>query len=69
MKRIAAIVIAGALLSGCGVVKPWQRGTLMQRAMQASPAHAGAAFEQHVHTIREAMAGASTESGVSCGCN
>ncbi len=65
----AALFLAGGLLGGCAVVRPWQRGVLMKRAMKPAPASGGTTFELHVHTIREAMAGAAGDAGASCGCN
>jgi hypothetical protein len=70
MFMLAAIVVA-AFLGACGGVKPWERGTLAQPAMDPSSVSrvTATAFALHCYVVREgAIAGSGTASG-GCGCN
>lgn len=67
---LVVLFLTGALaVSGCATVKPWQRSTLMRRVMRSAFDGGESAFEGHVHTTREGMAGAAASRGASCGCN
>ncbi len=71
-RSLAAAALALAMvfgLSGCQTLAPWERGQLQRPCMEPSTDPLAAGFEQHVHTQREGMAGASSTTGVSCGCN
>ena len=65
----AALGLALAGASGCVTLKPWERGELMRRCMQADGDPHEAAMDEHVHSQREGMRGASPGGGVSCGCS
>jgi hypothetical protein len=66
---LSLIVLAGSALPGCVTLRPWERGALMQRVMNDVAHPLEAAMEVHVLRTREAMAGAESAGGVSCGCN
>ena len=53
-------------LIGCVTLAPHERGLLLTPVM-GDPRDA--AFEVHVHDVREGMAGATPGGGASCGCN
>ncbi|NUN15416.1 MAG: DUF4266 domain-containing protein [Myxococcales bacterium] len=63
------VLIAAVALSGCAVVRPWERAVLMQRVMTPVSDPMQSAFDTHVFRTREAMSGAEVSGGVSCGCN
>lgn len=65
MKRWLVIV----LLTGCAPLKPWERGEIVARCMQATGDPLEAAMDQHVHATRESARGAAGAEGASCGCN
>lgn len=72
MRRALATLALAALMAGhggCTTVKPWQRSTLMRRAMRPVLNPLERSFEVHMHRIRGQMAGASGSAGASCGCN
>ncbi|MCP4499862.1 MAG: DUF4266 domain-containing protein [Deltaproteobacteria bacterium] len=55
--------------AGCTVLKPWERGSLVDPAMTSHTSPLEAGHDEHVMRTREGMAGASGTGGVSCGCN
>jgi hypothetical protein len=57
------------LLTGCSVVKPWQRETLADPIMQPDRNPMAAALLDHVYFSREAATGGRTVGGGGCGCN
>lgn len=65
MRRLFLIVV---LTSGCVPLAPYERATLMTRAMQDPYDPREAAALTRVIEVREAMGGATTGSGASCGC-
>ena len=59
-----------ALLTGCENVKPWQRGTLADEAMNSGERNrANIALNEHVWFSREAATGGRGVAGGGCGCN
>lgn len=66
--RLVLLLLAGGLCA-CAEVKPWQRGTLADRCMQATPDAERAAARQHVLSVREGAVGGTGRSGAACGCN
>lgn len=56
------------LAGGCAHVAPYDRATLMTRIMQDPYDQTEAVALAHVVEVREAMGGATTGSGASCGC-
>ena len=66
--RIVALALLIAAATGCATVRPYERSVLMSRVMQdpVDPLEAG--FDAHVFGTREAMTGATTTGGASCGC-
>ncbi len=70
--RIAAktsVLVLVLAAAGCVHLKPWERGELMQECMQGTVDPLSTALDVHVFRTREAMLGAETGAGVSCGCN
>ncbi|MCC6553305.1 MAG: DUF4266 domain-containing protein [Polyangiaceae bacterium] len=69
MKReLIALGLAACLgTSACATVAPYERGRLMQRAMQSKPA-LDAGFDAHVAELRESAIGATSGENASCGC-
>jgi len=64
--KIALIMIALLILSGCTHVAPYEKEELATQKMLAAPMTTRAAFDSHVFPIREGSFGA--ESGFSGGC-
>lgn len=58
-----------AALSGCANVKPWERQTLSQKAMQLDPDPLVSACDDHIYFSREASKGGRSFGGGGCGCN
>ena len=59
-----------ALLTGCENVKPWQRGTLADEAMNSGERNrANIALNEHIWFSREAATGGRGVAGGGCGCN
>ncbi|MBK6686520.1 MAG: DUF4266 domain-containing protein [Deltaproteobacteria bacterium] len=56
-------------MTGCSMVKPWERAVLADRCMAPSPDPEEAKLEQHLFAYREGSAGGSGDSGGGCGCN
>lgn len=73
LARRSAKIIAGAclagFLTGCTVVKPWQRETLADATMQPDRNPMAAGLLEHVYFSREAANGGRTVGGGGCGCN
>lgn len=68
--RLVLLALAfAATLSGCALVKPWERGILADGCMATSPDPEEAKLEQHFFAYREGSAGGSGDSGGGCGCN
>ncbi|GDX79290.1 hypothetical protein LBMAG42_11010 [Deltaproteobacteria bacterium] len=55
-------------LGGCAHLAPYERAPLMTRIMQDPYDEREAGAVAHVIEVREAMGGATTGSGASCGC-
>ncbi len=66
---LLALSITTLLAAACAPVRPWQRGQLTKQVMKPAPSQIDGAFDSHVRGSREAMRGASKNSGPSCGCN
>jgi len=68
-KMLAAALVAAALLSGCGTVKPWQRDLLARPQMQVVPSPTLHAVDEHVYFSKEGSTGGQNVGGGGCGCN
>lgn len=67
---VSLVLVAGFLfLSGCTLVKPYQRELLAKRIMQIDPDPEATLLEQHVYQYREGAAGGYGGGGGGCGCN
>jgi hypothetical protein len=72
MRRITTIVAAAAILitvSGCTVVKPWERDLLARRDMAFESDTLEAAREAHIYFSKEASMPGGSGGGGGCGCN
>lgn len=69
MMRVAALLAALAVLSGCTGVKAYQRGKLAKAKMQFNPRPDATTLEQHVFSYREGSTGGYEGGGGGCGCN
>lgn len=69
MRRLVALALAASLLSGCVVVKPWQRGELANSTMSWEADPLAAALDNHVYFSKEAASGGTGLGGGGCGCN
>jgi len=64
------LLLLVALLPGaCAPVRPWERGTLAHRCMQAAPQPSRALLREHVMNVREAAQGGLGGAGAGCGCD
>jgi hypothetical protein len=70
-KLVPALITLAAvfILTGCGHVSPWQRGTLADQTMRADRDLIGLAINEHVFFSREAATGGRGVGGGGCGCN
>jgi hypothetical protein len=69
--RSAAVLLAAALLAGCGSagpVQPWEKGELARPEMRMDDA-ADARVADKAYASREAAAGGGRIGGGGCGCN
>ena len=66
---LAAVLLSGALGTGCQAVKPWQRGQLADPLMKPDRDPLGLALAEHVFFSREAAMGGRGVGGGGCGCN
>jgi Domain of unknown function (DUF4266) len=66
---VMTILAAGLTGGGCVNVKPWQRATLADPAMNPDRDALGVAFSEHVQFSREAVSGGRGVGGGGCGCN
>ena len=72
LAALAPVLLAGAGMSGCGVmepVAPWQKGMLAQPAMRFDSSGAEGRFASHIYDSKEAASGAGSVGGGGCGCN
>ena len=60
---------AGALVSGCQHVSPWERGALADPIMRADRDPVGTMMAEHMWFSREAASGGRGVGGGGCGCN
>jgi hypothetical protein len=70
--RLLALLILGAacaVLTGCSVVKPWQRGTLSDYTMRGDRDPIGQGQLDHIYFSREMASGGRGVGGGGCGCN
>lgn len=64
-----AIVLSALTLSGCAMVKPWEREYLADPIMQLDANKEEKAVREHFLGTREGSAGSFGVSGGGCGCN
>ena len=69
MRRWGLGLLAAVLLSGCTVVKPWQRGELANPSMSWDRDPLAATLDNHVYFSKEAASGGTGLGGGGCGCN
>jgi len=69
LQMLLLLLIASFFLSACAHVKTWERGVLMSRVMEDGPSGLESRIENHVHSVREGMTGATPGKGTPCGCN
>jgi hypothetical protein len=72
MRRITTLLTAVAILftlSGCTVVKPWERDLLARRDMAFESDTLEAAREAHIYFSKEASMPGGSGGGGGCGCN
>jgi hypothetical protein len=69
ISRLLCLLAAALAFTGCANVKPWQRGTLADRTMQADRDPVGNALAEHMYFSREAASGGRGIGGGGCGCN
>jgi hypothetical protein len=65
---LALVAILGAA-TGCGTVKPWQRGTLADYTMRGDRDPMGESLYEHIFFSREMSSGGRGVGGGGCGCN
>lgn len=63
-----AVLVGTAALSGCGAVRPWERGILAKPQMALDPYPLQDKYTNHNHGSREAAAGSGSAGGGGCGC-
>lgn len=63
------LLLAGAGLSACAPVQPWERGDLAKPHMALDPDPRLSALRAHVFTSREAASGGASAQGGGCGCD
>jgi hypothetical protein len=70
MRRVLLCALFFAV-SGCGAVKPWERGALAHRTMdsKAGDRYCSESFLGHTYDVREGASGGTGKAGGGCGCN
>lgn len=72
-KRACALLLAGALLAGCGSIQPWvkpyEREHLADPIMSFDRNPIASVYLDHVFEVREGAHGATGSVGGGCGCN
>ncbi|MCC7202094.1 MAG: DUF4266 domain-containing protein [Nitrospirae bacterium] len=66
--RLILIIII-PILSGCAMVKPWEREYLADPIMQFDYCKEEKAVREHFLATREGSSGSFSVSGGGCGCN
>jgi hypothetical protein len=66
---VAALTAAGAALSACAGVEPWERDILARPDMQIVVDPLEAASDDHIYFSKEASSGGQGFGGGGCGCN
>jgi hypothetical protein len=66
---LLACAVAAVTLSGCGSVKPWEKGELAKPAMAFDSDPLQSRFEQHIYFSKENASGGYGVGGGGCGCN
>lgn len=61
-------VLMSAALSGCSVVKPWEREYLADEVMQFDATVLRAEWHVHIEEVLEGSRGGFSGSGGGCGC-
>ena len=56
-------------LASCATVKPWERGTLAEPAMQVEASPLESFLNDHTYFSKEAANGGAGVGGGGCGCN
>ncbi len=72
MRKRFSLAVAALLLlaiSGCTVVKPWERDVLARRDMAFESDVLEASREAHIYFSKEASMPGGTGGGGGCGCN
>lgn len=67
--RVFAVLSLFSFLSGCAVVKPWEREYLADPIMQFDYCKEEKAVKEHFLGTREGSTGSFGASGGGCGCN
>ncbi len=72
--RLTLTVLLVITLQACAVfkveqVKPWQKRTLSEPAMQLNAATAETLADEHIYFSKEASTGGKDIGGGGCGCN
>lgn len=68
ISRLLVLVLAGAAVTGCSPVAPWERGRLAKPQMATEPHPEQRAVLEHIYRSREAAAGGGSARGGGCGC-
>jgi hypothetical protein len=63
------LLIGGVAMQGCANVKPWERETLAEPAMQLDSNPTVSSCDDHIYFSREASKGGRGFGGGGCGCN
>lgn len=67
---VAALALAlMSVLSGCVIVKPWQRAVLTKSEMKYAPDALDGVLMNHIYFAKEAATGGDGAGGGGCGCN
>ena len=66
---LACLVVLLAGLTGCQVVRPWERGHLARRDMSWDPDALESTRRGHVYFSKEAAMSGGGGGGGGCGCN
>ena len=66
---LACLLMAGAGLTACTHVQPWERADLAHLQEQAQRCSGAQSYTAHFWMVREAAVGGSGTPGGGCGCN
>lgn len=67
--RALFLFVLCILVSGCAMVRPWDRDLLAEKKMSLNPSPMVHAVDNHIYFSKEGSTGGDELGGGGCGCN